>query len=350
MGRSEKSHLRIELPGGASFLVAVTKEAVSRSATLRRKLQAWFKAQGRDLPWRRTKDPYAIMVSEFMLQQTTVTAVIPYFERWLKDFPTVEALAAADEQAVLTHWQGLGYYSRARNLHKAAKAIVEAHGGRVPQSVEALRSLPGVGDYTAAAVAAFAFDAVEPVIDANIARVLARLQDWQKPIDDAAGKVFLEETAREFLPKSGGCLHNSALMELGALVCIARGPRCVICPVREECLAVEPELLPIKRARKAVENVTEARGYVFEGGKLWLEASNGPRWKGMWVLPVTEASGRTPNHVEIHPITRFRVTLQLFAEGRAARKLSGFSPDNLPPMPSPHRRAVAAMQGKRHTI
>lgn len=346
----EKSHLWIDLSRARRIFVAVKSPGVSRNATLRRKLHAWFKAQGRDLPWRRTQDAYAIMVSEFMLQQTTVTAVRPYFERWMKKFPTVADLAEADEQTVLSLWQGLGYYSRARNLHRAAKAIVEAHGGRVPRSVEALRSLPGVGGYTAAAVAAFAFDEVEPVIDANIARVLARLQDWRKPIDDTAGRVFLEEAARDLLPKAGGCLHNSALMELGALICIARTPRCPICPVREECLAVSPELLPVKRPRKEITHVTEERGFVFSGEKLWLEASSGPRWRGMWVLPMTAADGRTPDHVEIHPITRFRVTLQLFAEKRGDRPLTGFSPDDLPPMPAPHLRAVAALLGKRHTV
>lgn len=351
MGRAttgEKSGFEVDLSDGSLFLVAVTKPAVSRNATLRRRLYAWFKDQGRDLPWRRTKDAYAIMVSEFMLQQTTVTAVIPYFERWMRTFPTVADLAEADEQEVLTLWQGLGYYSRARNLHRAAKAIVEQHGGRVPRSVDALRSLPGVGGYTAAAVAAFAFDSVEPVVDANIARVLARLQDWRQPVDDAAGKAFLEESARAFLPASGGCLHNSAMMELGALVCISRSPRCVICPVQEECLATSPEMLPIKRPRKEVTEVTEARGFVLSGGKLWLEASAGPRWRGMWVLPVTEAAGRSPVHVEIHPITRFRVTLQLFEEPKGQRILIGFPINNLPPMPSPHLRAVAALLGRRH--
>jgi A/G-specific adenine glycosylase len=343
-------HLWIDLPLSTFFLVAVRNTGVSRNATLRRKLHAWFKSQGRDLPWRRTKDAYAIMVSEFMLQQTTVTSVIPYFERWMKRFPSVADLASADEHTVLSLWQGLGYYSRARNLHRAAKAIMELHGGRVPRSAEALRSLPGVGGYTAAAVAAFAFDAVEPVIDANIARVLARLQDWRKPIDDAAGKAFLEESAREFLPTSGGCLHNSSLMELGALICISRTPRCAICPVKEECLAASPELLPIKRPRKEVTNVTEDRAFIISDGKIWLELSNGPRWRGMWLLPLVDASGRTPDHVEIHPITRFRVTLQLYREKDAKGGLSGFSPEDLPPMPSPHLRAVAAFLGKRHSV
>jgi A/G-specific adenine glycosylase len=154
---------------------------------IRRKLHRWFKRNGRDLPWRRTRDPYAVMVSEFMLQQTTVTAVIPYFERWLARFPTLESLADAGEEDVLALWQGLGYYSRARNLRRAAIAVVEDGRGEVPRSALELRRLPGVGDYTASAIASFAFDAVEPVIDANVTRLLARLRNWQKPVDDATG-------------------------------------------------------------------------------------------------------------------------------------------------------------------
>jgi A/G-specific adenine glycosylase len=313
---------------------------------IREKLGEWFGLQGRDLPWRRTTDPYAIMVSEFMLQQTTVTAVIPYFQRWLKAFPTVASLAAADEQQVLEHWQGLGYYSRARNLQKAAQAIVERHGGRVPASFDALRSLPGVGDYTAGAVAAFAFDAAVPVIDANIARVLARLFNWQDPIDDAAGKVFLNTAARALLPESGGRLHTSALMELGALVCVSRNPRCLECPVRPECLAERPEFLPVKRSRKQTENVVESRAFVHSGKKIWLQLSDGPRWKGLWLLPEMEAPGRSPDHVEIYPITRYRVTMQVFRVSAPLPGLQPFSPDALPPMPSPHRRALIAMLEK----
>ncbi len=289
------------------------------------------------------------MVSEFMLQQTTVAAVIPYYERWMSRFPSVSSLAAADEQEVLGLWQGLGYYSRARNLHRAARAIQERHGGRVPRSRDALRSLPGVGDYTAAAVAAFAFDAAEPVIDANIARVLARVFHWDQAIDDARGREFLLRAAQRLLPASGGRLHNSALMELGALICVARTPRCLECPVREECRAVRPETLPVKRARAAIEAVVENRAMVRESGLLWLERSPGPRWKGMWVLPLTEPAGRTPQHVAVHPVTRFKITLRVFEENRNGRLLDGFPADALPPMPTPHRRAVAALLGKGHT-
>ena len=278
-----------------------------------------------------------------MLQQTTVTAVIPYFQRWMETFPSVASLAAAEEQRVLGHWQGLGYYSRARNLQRAAQAIMERHGGRVPQSFDALRSLPGVGDYTAGAVAAFAFDAAVPVIDANIARVLARLNNWQEPIDDTAGKVFLTAASRALLPESGGRLHTSALMELGALVCISRNPRCLECPVRPECQATRPEDLPVKRARQETENVTESRAFVFSGKKLWLQLSHGPRWKGLWILPSIEETSRAPDHVQIYPITRYRVTMKVFFQSKPHAGLEAFSPGLLPPMPSPHRRAAEAM-------
>ena len=285
-----------------------------------------------------------------MLQQTTVAAVIPYFERWMERFPTVEALARAAEGDVLALWQGLGYYSRARNLHRAAIAMMQGAGGEVPRSVEALRRLPGVGDYTAAAIASFAFDAAEPVIDANIARVLARLRNWRKPVDDAAGRAFLRDVARKLLPENGGGrLHNSALMELGALICVARIPRCGDCPIRNDCSAQRPELLPVKRSRRSVERISEARAFVFEQGKLWLEPSQGPRWRGLWVLPRAESTNCRADHVEVYSITRFRVTMAVFIESQKSRQLTGYVPGGLPPMPSPHRRAVAAMVARVHT-
>src|SRR5690606_22229591 len=147
----------------------------------------------------------------------------------------VAALAAAEESLVLSHWQGLGYYSRARNLHRAAREVMAVHGGQVPSDRDGLRSLPGVGDYTAGAVMAFAYDAAVPVVDANIARVLARLEDWKNPIDDARGSEFLQAAAERLLPARGGRRHTSAVMELGALVCVANAPRCGKCPVQANC-------------------------------------------------------------------------------------------------------------------
>lgn len=284
-----------------------------------------------------------------MLQQTTVTAVIPYFERWMARFPTLEALARATEEDVLSLWQGLGYYSRARNLHRAARAIREEAGGKVPTGVEFLCRLPGVGDYTAAAIASFAFDAPVPVIDANVARVLARLRDWRKPVDDAAGRAFLRNAAHKLLPKRNGRLHNSALMELGALICVPRNPRCRACPIRSDCRAQRPDLLPVKRSRASIETVSEARAFMFEQGKLWLEPSSGPRWRGLWLLPQAESPSSPPDHTEIYSVTRFRVTMSVHVESWRGPQLAGFLPRALPPMPSPHRRAVAAMLARVHT-
>jgi A/G-specific adenine glycosylase len=328
-----------------------TNKAQPRSEAeekIRRKLRRWFARRGRDLPWRRTGDPYAVMVSEFMLQQTTVAAVIPYFNRWMAKFPTVEALGEAAEDDVLFLWQGLGYYRRARNLHRAAKTLLAESGGQIPPSLQALRSLPGVGAYTASAIMSFAFDKAEPVIDANIARVLARLADWRKPVDGAAGRAFLQGFARGLLPRTGVARHNSSLMDLGALVCVARNPRCQQCPIRSECRARRPELLPVKKTSRKPEKVFESRAFIFEQGKLWLEKSAGPRWRGLWVLPQAAATNVRAGHVEAFAITRFRVQMQVFDESRNGRSLTGHFPDALPAMPSPHRRAVAAMAARVH--
>ena len=201
------------------------------------------------LPWRRTRDPYAILVSEFMLQQTQVATVIPFYERWLQRFPDFSALAQAKESDVLHAWQGLGYYARARNLHAAAKFVRANLGGQLPASTPRIAQLPGVGRYTAGAIASFAFDLPEPIVEANIGRVLARLTNWQAPIDSTAGSAHLWQAATALLPRKGARAHNSALMDLGALVCVPRQPRCGECPVRSYCRAEGPEFLPVKRKR-----------------------------------------------------------------------------------------------------
>jgi A/G-specific adenine glycosylase len=316
---------------------------------IRRKLWRWFKRYGRDLPWRRTHDPYAILVSEFMLQQTTVNAVIPYFERWMARFPTLASLARSAEKDVLALWQGLGYYRRAHNLRQVALTLLKTGRAEVPDSLTELRTLPGVGDYTAAAVASFAFDAVQPLIDANVARVLARFRNWKEPIDDAAGRAFLLQAARELLPKAGGRLHNSALMELGALVCLARNPKCRRCPLRRDCAAERPDQLPKRRPLRAIEPVLDTRAFIFERGKLWLERTSGPRWRGMWLLPGTNPTDRCADHVERYFITRFHVTMRIYVERRHDRDLEGYPLQALPPMPSAHRRAVAAMLQRVHS-
>ncbi len=312
------------------------------AARLRKKLGDWFRRDSRDLPWRRTTDPYAIAVSEMMLQQTTVVAVIPYFERWMDRFPTVRALAEAPIEAVFASWQGLGYYSRAKNLHLTAQEICLNHDGIFPRDPENLQKLPGFGPYTAGAVAAFAFDVPSVVIDANIARVLARLGNIREAIDKSIGRRKLEEIAETLLPKrKGGRLHTGALMELGALICRSGMPRCDLCPAREFCMAETPETLPVKAARKPVERVTERRGLFLRGQSVALVASEGPRWKGLWILPEGGPDDGIL-HVEKYPITRYLVRMEVVELSQVPQKAKFFPLKNLPAMPSPHARAVAA--------
>jgi A/G-specific adenine glycosylase len=318
------------------------------AAALRKKLAVWFAANGRDLPWRETTDPYAIAVSEMMLQQTTVAAVIPYFRRWMAKFPGVRELAAAPLEDVLSCWQGLGYYSRARNLHAAARVICEKFSGRFPSEASVLLTLPGFGPYSAGAVAAFAFDVPGVVIDANIARVLARLANMRDPIDQATGRKRLEVIAKSLLPSGqGGRAHTGALMELGALICKSGEPDCARCPVRTHCLAGEPATLPVKAPRKPTERIEEFRAIFVHGRRIGLIPSAGPRWKGLWLLPPGSPDAPVL-HLEKYPITRYLVKMTVVQGGAQTPDLKFFPWHKLPPMPSPHARAVAAVLAKQY--
>jgi len=308
------------------------------------RLHHWFGRRGRDLPWRQTRDPYAILVSEFMLQQTTVVAVIPFYERWMKEFPDVFSLAAAEEERVLKLWEGLGYYSRARNLLRAAREIVDRFGGRIPEDINHLRSLSGIGPYTASAVAAFAFDQCVPVLDANIIRVVARLFDFRKPVADAKGKYFLESAARSLLPEAGGYVHASALMELGATLCKSGKPDCSSCPVRPFCLAVTPEKIPVKPPRKAMIHQRDLRVFSQAKGRVFLVPSDGPRWRGLWLLPAATREGKVLLELA-YIVTRHRIQLEVMSE-RPRAGWKAFDPERLPPMPTPHRRALSILLRK----
>jgi len=200
-------------------------------------LLAWWDAGHADLPWRQTADPYAIWVSEIMLQQTQITTVIPYYERWLARFPTVEVLAAAPLDEVLKLWEGLGYYSRARHLHAAAQTVVAEFGGRLPQTVAELLKLKGIGRYTAGAIASIAFDQPAPVLDGNVMRVLTRLFDIAADVTQTATKKRLWQIAADLVPNERPGDYNQALMELGQTVCLSGEPRCLLCPLQNECLA-----------------------------------------------------------------------------------------------------------------
>ena len=208
-----------------------------RGAAIRRRLLAYYDGGHRDLPWRTTRDPYRIWLSEIMLQQTRVETVEPRYRRFLERFPTVDALAAASAEEVCEEWAGLGYYSRARNLHSAARQVVEEHGGRLPAGATELRRLPGIGRYTAGAISSIAYGLPEPVVDGNVARVLSRLDAVSAPASSAAGSAHLWALAGTLArgPRAGDV--NQALMELGATVCTPRAPRCESCPLRSGCVA-----------------------------------------------------------------------------------------------------------------
>jgi A/G-specific adenine glycosylase len=243
---------------------------------LRRKLKQWYLRHRRDLPWRRTRDPYAIWISEIMLQQTRVAAAIPYYEKFLGRFPDVQSLAGAAEPEVLAHWSGLGYYSRARNLHRAAGLIADA--GAFPREYEEIRALPGVGEYTAAAVASIAFGLPHAVVDGNVRRVLIRLTN------NAAASV--QELSARLMDRAEPGQSNQALMELGALVCLPREPLCGECPWADECEARRhgtARELPPKRERRATERIARTLLVIRRAGKILLVP--GERVRGFWDLP-----------------------------------------------------------------
>ncbi|MFO3796656.1 MAG: A/G-specific adenine glycosylase, partial [Anaerolineales bacterium] len=218
--------------------VSLDKQAHS-AVTLGEVLLEWYCRHRRELPWRGHVDAYAIWVAEVMLQQTRVEAVIPYFERWMRSFPNVAALAQASEKEVLRLWEGLGYYQRALNLQRAARLIVEQYGGELPRQVEALRRLPGIGPYTAAAIASFAFGMDEIALDGNLKRVLARLSDLDRPLDKKEAQKQLEHFAHQHLPKGRSAEFNQALMDLGAEICLPERPLCETCPLQAFCQAYQ---------------------------------------------------------------------------------------------------------------
>ncbi len=254
-----------------------------------------FRSIQRDLPWRQTRDPYAIWISEIMLQQTRVATVIPYYQRWLERFPTVRALAEAPLDDVLAAWSGLGYYTRARNLHRCAGDIVSRHGGSLPDSASALRELPGIGRYTAGAIASIAFGRQEPVVDGNVARVLARIYELEIDIKSSAGMRELWKLAGSLVPAESPSDFNQGLMELGATVCTPRGPSCLVCPVGDLCrarAAGRQGSLPIVPARKKASElplIDASALWIWRRGRLLL-ARRAPQglYGGLWELPQTE--------------------------------------------------------------
>jgi A/G-specific adenine glycosylase len=314
--------------------------ATARKQVLRRKLVAWYGKHARDLPWRRSRDPYRVWISEIMLQQTQVATVWDYFERFISAFPDVLRLAAADEQHVLRLWEGLGYYRRARQLHAAARIIMAEFGGRLPSAVDELRKLPGIGRYTAGAIASIAFDQRAPILEANTIRLLSRLIGYRADPHSAEGQRVLWHFAETILPRKNVARFNQALMELGSLVCTPSEPDCPHCPLSGLCAAnaagAQDEIPRAKRP-KAHTKVREAAVAVRKNGRVLMRRCGpGERWAGLWDFPRFELEAEGPLFArdEIteklfkqtgvrcepnlcfktikHGVTRFRITLDCY--------------------------------------
>lgn len=317
-------------------------------------LVAWFRKSGRDYPWRRTRDPYAILVSEVMLQQTQISTVLDrgYYARWLERFPDFETLASAREDEVLKAWEGLGYYRRARNLHRLAKEVMEKHGGVFPQDHAAILVLPGIGPYTAGAVASFAFGLPEPIVDGNVARVLSRIHNDATPVDSTTGVKLLWERAGALVRSADDPRAlNSALMELGQTCCIPAKPACDACPVRAHCHATEPAALPVKQARQEITAVTERVFFLRTREGVLLEQETGKRRTGLWKLPALPAAYENPPPPVLmranYVITRYKVALWVHeAPAEEPRwpdthRVIAFDQIESTPMPAPYRRALS---------
>lgn len=259
------------------------------------RLLAWYHANKRTLPWRGHPSAYAVWVSEIMLQQTRVEAVIPYFEKWMRLFPDVQVLADAAEQDVLNAWEGLGYYSRARNLHRAAKIVADQFQGEIPRDIDDLRRLPGIGRYTLGAIASIAFGMDVPALDGNIKRVYSRIFDIEEPVDSSTGEKMLWEIAAQNLPKGHAGDYNQALMDLGAAICVPRNPRCLICPVMRLCRARQngtQDQRPVMKPKKEVPHYVQAAGVVIERGRVLLaQRPSQGLLGGMWEFPNGRVEG-----------------------------------------------------------
>ena len=279
-------------PGRSAAIAALTP--AQRDDAIVGQLVAWFELVARDLPWRRRRDPYAVWLSEIMLQQTRVETVVPYFERFLRRFPDVEALAGAEIDEVLKLWSGLGYYRRARVLYATAREVTTRYGGAFPGEAAALRELPGIGAYTAGAIASLAFDKREPLVDGNVARVFARLFGIDADIRSSASVKLLWEIAWRLVPEERPGRFNEALMELGATVCTPRDPRCGACPLEALCAARASGRvleLPVIEAKKKVPVVKMVAAVLRSGPRVLLaRRKEGGLFGGLWEPPMVEAS------------------------------------------------------------
>lgn len=346
----------------------------SRSRSIATKLSQWFDAHQRPLPFRQRPEPYRIWVSEVMLQQTQMSTVLPYFERFIQRFPRLESLAQADDDELYAAWQGLGYYSRARNLKRAAQLVCERHQGKLPRRIDQLRALPGIGPYTAGAIASLAFGLPEPVVDGNVERVLARLQALGGNPKKEPTRTMIWALARQLANLGDPRLINQGLMELGALVCTPREPSCTSCPLVRSCRAKElgaTERFPESAPRQSPEVLRGAILLLWQRGRIGLEKQSpkARHWAGLYALPNAVCQGKErpeaaarrviadlglPN-LELHQlgteqysITRFRFRAEIWtaelgaAKPKTSRKLLWQKPGDSTSvaLPAPHRRVA----------
>lgn len=326
-------------------------------ASFQKALTGWFRSCGRDYPWRRTRDPYAILVSEAMLQQTRIATVLErgYFTRWMVAFPGWRELASAEEEKVLKLWEGLGYYNRARNLRKAAVIVMRDHGGELPPNHDIILSLPGVGRYTAGALLSFAFNKSAPIVDGNVSRVFSRQFACEVPVDTSDGLRIAWKWAETLTPSREPRVYNSAVMELGQRICTRSSPDCAVCPVESSCRARQlgrVEDFPVKKVRTKITAHEERVILATRDGMVLLCPESGTRRKGLWRLPEVSEDGSADLDEILrfdYAITRYRITLRVFPPPAAgvtendwagAHWFSLFREENLPPLGSPYLKAL----------
>jgi len=284
---------------------------------------AWYNQHKRDLPWRHTTDPYVIWLSEIILQQTRVEQGLPYFDRFLAHYPDVVSFASASEGEILLHWQGLGYYSRARNMHRAAKAVVAEHGGVFPRSYDDLIKLKGIGEYTASAIASFSANEARAVVDGNVFRVLARYFGVDEPINSTRGQKTFTRLAKELLDDNRPGLYNQAIMEFGALQCKPKNPDCANCVLRLGCQALKEDRigqLPVKLKGKVSRNRYFNYFVVQDDDRILMNKRHpGDIWESLYELPLIE----TTRHMEIHELTVEESVVAHFGPEASLRLLGG---------------------------
>lgn len=304
-------------------------------------LLAWYRENARDLPWRRTKHPYKIWASEIMLQQTQVATVLPYYRKWLKRFPTLQSLAAADLSEVLGLWAGLGYYRRARMLHQAAAELVK-QGKEIPSTARELQKLPGIGRYTAGAIASIAFGKRAPILDGNVIRVLARIQAMPDDIGSPQAIKKLWKYSEKILPEKNPGDFNQAMMELGAVICIPENPRCLICPAAKFCRARamgRPSRFPVKKQKEVTRKIRRVALILKKKGRVLIQRQpERGRWGGLWIFPFWNDLETMRQEIKIKPedlthrltihhgFTKYRIRLDVYEGtlGTTVDRKSGF--------------------------